>query len=362
MKPDPTEPHSVESPHPDLAALLTCWHGDEALDGEAASRWLERLRADELLRRQFAEEIHLAGLTRTVQAGEPRWLRIEERLGSGADGRDGTFGTAGGIDALEDLVMRGLVERPSGRILRGTKTPAWLAAAAGLALGMFFTSVVFAYVVPAMERHWTLLETDFENLAAPDPIGVPRSTGNWAGDFAEITGTQHGVTPRSGGKMWRFLRADNEGGTKSPVSYVGEAIHVIDLKPLRSAGIPAGSQIEISAWFAQGQVDAAARYHWNIKAAAFEGDVAEAPERWARWNVSSTILAQRDVAAGTPGEWQRVGVTMLFPDNGDYLVFECAVVQRQPVITAGVAEFPAHYVDDVRVRVIPPVREVNESE
>jgi hypothetical protein len=357
MNPDPTESDSPEPPHPDLAALLACWHGENALDAGGASRWLEKLRADAWLRRQFADEIQFAGLTRTVQAGEPRWLRIEERLGERA------FVDPDGIDALEDLVMRGLAgARPSPRVLRVSKTPAWLSAAAGLVLGMFFTSVVFAYVVPAMERQWSVLETDFETLASPDPIGVPRSTGKWAGDFAEITGTQYEVTPRSGGKMWRFLRADNEGGTKSPVSYVGEAIHVIDLKSLRSAGIPAGSQIEISAWFAQGRVDAAARYHWNIKAAAFEGDVAEAPERWARWNVSSTILAQREVAAEGRGGWQRVGVTMLFPDNADYLVFECAVVQRQPVITAGVAAFPAHYVDDVRVRVIPPVREVNESE
>ncbi len=247
---------------------------------------------------------------------------------------------------------------PSKHRLRRTGTPPWLAAAAGVALGMFFTSVVFAFVVPAMEKQLTILETDFENIPSPEPTGVPRSFGAWSGDFSELVTAQHGVTPRSGATMWRFLRADNAVGRRAPFSYVGEAIHAIDLRPLRAAGMPPGSQIEICAWFAQGAVSPGSRFHWNIKAAAFEGAVAEAPERWLRWSESSAILAQREVAADEePGRWQRLSVTMLFPDNADYLVFECAAVQRQPVISTGVAEFPAHYVDDVRVRIIPPVRD-----
>ncbi len=228
------------------------------------------------------------------------------------------------------------------------------AAAAGIALGMFCTSVVFAYVSPRLSKAMTLLAESFESIPAPQAGGVPTATGNWSGDFAEIVGPQNGVTPHSGGKMWRFLRADNALGEDAPASYVGEAIHVIDLKPLRSAGAKPGSQLEISAWFAAGAVARDFRCHWNIKAAAFEGEATNAPTLWQKWDQASTSLAQREIVAEPGGRWQRVSVTMLLPMNADFLVFECAAVQRKPAVVQGVAEFPAHYVDNVRVRLIPP--------
>ena len=94
--------------------------------------------------------------------------------------------------------------------------------------------------------------------------------------------------------------------------------------------------------------------NWIIKAAAFEGDVADAPALWQKWNHASTSLAQRELVAKKDGHWQQLTVTMVLPPNADFLVFECAVSQRAPVVRAGVAEFPAHYVDDVRVSVLRP--------
>ena len=228
------------------------------------------------------------------------------------------------------------------------------AAAAGLVIGMLCTSVVFAYVVPSAGKAITLLESSFENMEAPQPSGVPAKFGEWSGDFAEVVSAQKGVTPHGGDKMWRFLRANNALGGDAKVSYVGEAIRAIDLRPLRSAGLKAGSQIEISAWFATGTTDPQSRYHWIIKAAAFEGDVANAPALWQKWNQASTSLAQRELVAKKDGHWQQLTVTMVLPPNADFLVFECAVSQRTPVLHAGVAEFPAHYVDDVRVSLLRP--------
>jgi hypothetical protein len=234
-------------------------------------------------------------------------------------------------------------------------------AAASLVFGVFCTSV-FAYVLPVVNKSLALLEESFESLSPPQASGVPTFFSKWSGDFAEVVGSQNGVVPRRGEKMWRFLRADNHTEAEASASYVGEAIYAIDLQPLRSTGVKAGTHIEISAWFAHGEIKPESRQHWNIKAAAFEGSVAEAPELWLRWNEASTSLAQRDVAAEAPGRWQRVSVTMELPANADFLVFECAVVQRHPVLTSGVAEFPAHYVDDVRVRLLPPTPVSHEAE
>lgn len=230
------------------------------------------------------------------------------------------------------------------------------AAAAGLVLGMFCTSVVLAYIAPALKKPAvvTLLEESFENIAAPSPSGVPVKAGVWSGDFAEIVGEENEVTPHGGAKMWRFLRADNAQPSQSPASYVAEAMHVVDLKPLRSAGVKSESQVEISAWFAQGKASPEFQYHWNIKAAAFEGPVADAPALWQKWDPSIASLAQREVPVEQVGRWQRVSVTLVLPADADFFVFECAAVQWKPKPLEGVAMFAAHYVDDVRVRLLPP--------
>lgn len=227
------------------------------------------------------------------------------------------------------------------------------AAAAGIAFGILCTSVVFGYLVPALNSPVTLLEESFEQSEAPQAAGVPTTVGMWSGDFAEITGAQKGVTPRRGGKMWRFLRADNAQATTTRANYVGEAMRVVDLKSLRGAGEKAGGQIEISAWFAQGPSAPELIYHWNIKAAAFQGQVTDAPKLWGKWDDASVCLVGHEVRAERSGRWQRVSLTMLLPANADFLVFECAVVQKHPPITEGVAEFPAHYLDEVRVRHLP---------
>jgi hypothetical protein len=239
-------------------------------------------------------------------------------------------------------------------VLRWLSLRPLAAAAAGLVLGMFCTSVLFAYVIQAWDKSVTLLDTSFENITSRQAAGVPTRFGEWSGDFAEVVTAQNDVTPHSGEKMWRFLRADNVRGADGQASYVGEAMQAIDLKPLRASGEKAGSHIEISAWFAQGQEAPDARYHWNIKAAAFVGDVTEAPALWGKWDDTSASLAQRDAPAVEARKWQRLSLTMLLPPDADFLVFECAVVQRRPVVASGVAEFPLHYLDDVRVRLLPP--------
>jgi hypothetical protein len=233
-----------------------------------------------------------------------------------------------------------------------------VAAAAGLVLGMFCTSVVLGYIAPAWRKPVavSLLDEGFESVETLRPTGVPVRTGEWSGDFAEIVGAQNGVDPHGGAKMWRFLRADNT-LPEAQASYVAEAVHVIDLKPLRSAGVTLESQVEISAWFAQGEAPLGLRYHWNIKAAAFEGNVADAPMLWKKWDETIASLARREVPVGQSRRWQRLSVTLLLPANADFLVFECAVVQRQPRLSEGVAEFPAHYVDDVHVRLLPSTSE-----
>lgn len=315
----------------------------------------ERLRAEPELRALLRQQLQIDALL--CLEAEPTDAAFVESVAAQ------TVSPSEDADAFLQRVSTAMAKSHRGarsvRSFRGTPL-SWrpvTAAAAGLIFGTLCTSVVFGYIGAGPRRPVPVLEDGFEHIAPPKPLGVPRDFGEWSGDFAEIVGPQNGVTPHGGKRMWRFLRADNETPKISPRHYVGEAIHVVDLKPLRTAGAKAGAQVEISACFAQAETAPSFRYHWNIKAAAFEGSVTEAPTLWGNWNDASASLAKREVLAHPTGEWQRLSVTMQLPPNADFLVFECAVVQHQPAILEGVATFAAHYLDDVRVRLLPPTRE-----
>jgi hypothetical protein len=320
----------------------------------------ERLRSDPGLRTLIRQQLQLDALL-SLEA-EPTTAAFVESVAaqtvSPAEDADDF------LQRVSTALLRSGHEARNGLSFGGT----WLswrpvtAAAAGLIFGMLCTSMVFGYIGTGPRRTLPILDAGFEDMAAPQPLGVPRKFGQWSGDFAEIVGPQNGVTPHGGEKMWRFLRADNETTERSQRNYVGEAIYVIDLKPLRAAGAKSGTQIEISACFAQAQAAPSFRYHWNIKAAAFEGSVTEASTLWGNWNEASASLAKREELAHPNGQWQRVSVTMQLPTNAAFLVFECAVVQQHPAISEGVATFPAHYLDDVRVRLLPPTREADTQE
>ena len=65
---------------PDFLDLLAAWHENKTLSPARKKELLERLDKDETLRLELAREIEMAGLTRAAQAGEPRWLELEEKL------------------------------------------------------------------------------------------------------------------------------------------------------------------------------------------------------------------------------------------------------------------------------------------
>jgi hypothetical protein len=67
---------------PDFLDLLAAWHENKTLSPARKKELLERLEKDETLRLELAREIEMAGLTRAAQAGEPRWLELEEKLGA----------------------------------------------------------------------------------------------------------------------------------------------------------------------------------------------------------------------------------------------------------------------------------------
>jgi hypothetical protein len=348
MNADPSE-----TPHPDLTALLVCWHREEAPDPDTAAVWLERLRSDEILRRQFASEIHLAGLARAVQAGEPRWLRIEERLECGD--AETTANEISVLDAFENRIMGHLDTAFSTkhRLQRTGRSP-WMAAAAGLVLGLFGASVVWAYVVPKTGQPEVLPlavhEAGFESGVAPIARGIPNRVAVWSGDFSRVTGAEQGIVPGEGSSMLQILRADHEATPSGERSYVGEASQVIDLHSIRSAIGGGNDVVEVSARF---NAVTAESTEFVVKAGTFRGKIADAPTLWMSPEETRSWATRSTAADSDPGTWQEVSVLLAIPEDADFLVLNCAVVGPVPTRDSVAVEFPGHFIDDLRLELHP---------
>lgn len=240
--------------------------------------------------------------------------------------------------------------------------PSWLpwrpvaaAAAAGLVLGMFCTSAVFAYARPkptaAAARPLPLADADFEAGSTISTSGIPTRAGAWGGDFSRVVTAENGITPKQGRHMVRFLRSDHEQSPKNERSYVGEVAQVIDLRPLRAELAGGDRLVEVSAVFNSVAMSQGAPHEFAVKAAACRGNIADAPKLWEDQDAGGSRSHRSVVADSDLATWQRVTVPLVVPPDADFVVIECAVVFKGPQTGPSVAEFAGHYADQVEVRV-----------
>ena len=260
----------------------------------------------------------------------------------------------------ESLWVDDIMEARASEPQRSQGRERWLnwrpiaAAAAGIVFGMLCTSMVFGYTQPRspaeVSKVLALADPGFESGSQVPAHGIPSRAGVWSGDFSSVVATENGIKPREGQRMLRLLRSDNERSSKNERSYVGSAAQVIDLRPLRAELSGADQLVEVSAQFDSIPTPSETKYEFNVKAAAFRGEIADAPRVWGDHEASvsrsdCTVIADSDVAT-----WQRVVVPLMVPPDADFLVIECAVVFKGPQAEHSVAEFPGHYVDQVEAR------------
>jgi len=347
MNADPSD-----TPHPDLAALLACWHLEEAPDPATAALWLDRLRSDEILRRQFAAEIHLAGLTRTVQAGEPRWLRIEERLGNGEAETNADEISA--LDAFEDRIMGRLDSAfPAKHRLHRSGKSSWLAAAAGLVIGLFGASVVWAFAHPramaTASRLLSLIDGSFEKGEGMIASGLPTAFGVWSGDHSEIvTGPE--ADPVEGKGVLRFVEAEREPALPAYGAAACDVFQLVDLRSLKSAETTEEGTLELSVRFRDGRPAKGDPLNFFGRIILFDGDPGAITAEWpfSQEKALAAALVHVPSEGGVPGVWHLAEAKVLMPSKADFAMVHIMVHQPKSVSSAK-AVFGQQYADDVRL-------------
>jgi len=340
MNVDPCEPF-----HPDLPALLAAWYEEKSPDPDSAAGWLERLRSDEVLRRQFAEEIHLAGLARAVQAGEPRWLRIEERLGGGEPDSLSAF------ELFEDRIMGRLDSAlPTKHRLQRLGNSSWLAAAAGLMAGLFGASVVWAFANPkavaTASRLFALVDGSFEKQRGHLASGFPSGLGLWGGDEAEVVD----AATVDGLRALRFVRAEREAALPNYGAASCDVYQLVDLRSLKGNVAPGEATLELSARFMDARRSTGEKVKFICRLYAFSGTPDALPAEWPLSQKEALAAGSGtfDSFGGAPTTWQTVSTKVLLPPGADFAVIHLVV--HKPENPAGTeALFGDQFVDDVRL-------------
>ena len=259
------------------------------------------------------------------------------------------------VAGLQVSAMNRRIERSAS--VKERRWTGWLswrplaAAAAGIVLGMFCTSVVFAYVGPSLGKVITLLQDSFERGPAPLVTGVPIEAGRWSGDYSEVVGEQQGVKPQSGQKMLRFLRADYEGKPDPEHSGIADIYRLIDMRSYRQEFADGAAVVQFSAAFNAFAFPAGEDYEYKISLYAFDAETATNGSL----RIGNTLNERNLAVASTgrikldrnPATWQHAAGDLRLPADTDFLLIHIAV--RRPPHLPPKPTYAGHYLDDVRL-------------
>ncbi len=271
------------------------------------------------------------------------WLHYTELHGELA------AGTALGPEAAAADPERGPRRTAPGPLHRWLP---WSAqAAAGLVVGLFAATMVWAYVRPPAPRVETLVEEDFEDHAAPLASRTPLTAGVWRSDEAEIVAATDGVQPEAGQRMLRFLRADHDGRTKPTGGHIATAYRLIDLRPFREEIAAGAGVVEVAASFNAAVFPTGERYGCAISVFALDEDAL--PDRPGRLGSTLTNEAlamarsSRTSLDRDPATWQRVTTELRLPADAEYLAVRLHI--NQSFETEDRPVFTGSFVDNVRI-------------
>lgn len=236
----------------------------------------------------------------------------------------------------------------------------FLTAAAGLLIGAFFASIVFAYVAPEIVRTMQLMRESFEAGPAPRATGVPLEPGMWSGDYSKIVGKQHEVQPKSGDKMLRFLRADYEGKPQPEGSSISQVYRLIDVRSYRDQFSDGRAVVRFSAELNALAFNSDERYKCSVALYALDAEMAASGLTRNRHLLDLSALAMarnshldldRD-----PTSWQTLYSELSLPPNIQYLLIRVEIAHATPAQVR--MTFDGHYLDDVSLVVARGVRKL----
>ena len=295
------------------------------------------------------EHCELAAVLEADPEARRLWfLRNDIELGLAASAEQ----SRGEIIATESVAFAG--ERPRAASIAG-----FTMALAGIAIGVFGASAVWALSVPGPGAAGTtipVLAESFEDGQAKTVPGLPRGLTDpdgdiWRGDEAHIVTAMQEIQPAAGSRMLRFESATHA-GENSPKSAWSDVYRLVDARPyiLMAEGRPVTARLAADFTMASDACGPDERYSVNVHLYAFDRDISDAPKPlplgWVSENCVASGMKKVPLECGQRG-WQRVTVDASLPPEAKFVLLHVSAVRDYPKQSSEPAVFAGHFVDDV---------------
>ncbi|TDU81899.1 hypothetical protein EI77_01211 [Prosthecobacter fusiformis] len=258
-------------------------------------------------------------------------------------------------DGLHDLIQSCTVTAApvaEVRSWKGRLRPL-LAAAAGLAMGLFSASMVFGFGLVGKVQTLSLLNDSFETGTNPFARGKPIAPGRWSGDFTEVVGPHDGIRPADGKKMLRFLRGDDE-LAHLPDSSSSDTFRLLDMRRFKGDIADGSGVVRLSAMFNATAEEASTPISCTLMLYALDAKlVKEIQAGGAMPNLRRNVLAfsqsSRVKLDNGTQSWQSASNELRLPPETDYLMIQIGVSHDSKESGKRLDTFGNHYADQVRV-------------
>lgn len=226
----------------------------------------------------------------------------------------------------EILLLPGLGDsiRPATRISKRQIA----AAAAGVLIGLFSASLVFAYAVPqavvTASRLLALADGSFEVKGDRVGSGFPTEFGVWSGDDASVVQGN----ARDGVQALCFERAQGDAAVANSPADSCDVFQIVDLRSLRAkVGTAGDSVLELAADFNDAREVEGAPVRFSCHLYLFSGKPEALQSFWPSVlreavGVGVDVFVSRG-GRGT-GDWRRVSARCVVPSQADFAVVQVA--------------------------------------
>lgn len=218
------------------------------------------------------------------------------------------------------------------------------AMAAGLVIGLFSASIVWAISSPkaTTERLSSLVDGSFEQDAVGQ--GFPRQAGVWSGDAAEAIER----TASDGRRVLRFVSPGADAADPAGRAISCDIFQIVDLRPLR-AGLASKTDavLELSARFLDDRlVNTQPSVTFTAQIFLFSGEPSDMHAKWpmAAPDAIASGASLQTTLGGDAGRWRQGSTRVFMPREADFAVIQLAA---RPNIRPAVLD--AVYADDVRL-------------
>jgi hypothetical protein len=264
----------------------------------------------------------------------------------------------GWVNRQGSFIEPTLSDRKTGTVISVFFSRPVYAAAAGLVIGVFCTSAIWAASESGRQKILTLIHESFESGAAPEVTGIPMKPEVWSGDYTQVVTKQDGLSPQDGDHMLRLLRADHE-GKENPVGYVGDLYRVIDLHGHESILANDDAIASVESAFGSVPFDEPGRFVCGVAIYALSR-LPSGTDEWKRLLETQNNLNEKTLAtvhrwiplSHTGTQWQTGRAELRLPMESRFLVIAIHVCDHSAVPPLGeppAVEFSGQFLDDVRV-------------